>query len=108
MGTIKSGTLEKQGGFMWKGWKRKHCVLYRDGEFAIYENATDANAEFRINVPTDMKQLKNGFDCGPIDIPKNRRYDSIFREIHKRMHTLSMCIKTTLFIRPTYSIRFHT
>ena len=73
MGTIKSGTLEKQGGFLWKGWKYKHCVLYQDGEFAIYENATDANAEFRINITSDLKELKNGFDCGPISLPQNRR-----------------------------------
>ena len=66
MGTIKSGTLEKQGGFLWKGWKRRHCVIYQDGEFAIYENATDANAEFRIDATSELKQLKNGRDIGHI------------------------------------------
>lgn len=73
MGTIKSGQLEKQGGFLWKGWKPKHCVLYHDGEFAIYEHAAHSNAEFRIDMKRDViKKIEIGFECGSINLPSGR------------------------------------
>jgi len=76
MSTIKSGTLLKQvQGFLSKDWKPKHCVLYSDGEFSVYQSITDATAETRINLKTDVRSIETGSDCGSVTLPKSRSRD---------------------------------
>lgn len=98
MGTLKSGWLEKQGGgIFWKDWKRRHCVLYRDGELSIYEKTTNATAELRINMRLDCKRIDVGFDCGgTINLPKGRGdVEALFAIVGKH--------KTHIFLAPSES-----
>ena len=61
-----------ESGIIWKGWKRKYCVLYNDGEFSMYDGVADATANTRINMKTDCHRLEVGQDCGTVALPKNR------------------------------------
>lgn len=66
--------------FLSKEWKPKYCVLYKDGEFSIYQNATDATAEIRINLRTEVRSIEAGHDVSTsIKLPNNRNdFDSLF------------------------------
>lgn len=85
------------GGIFWKDWKRRHCVLYRDGELSIYEKTTNATAELRINMRLDCKRIDVGFDCGgTINLPKGRGdVEALFAIVGKH--------KTHIFLAPSES-----
>eukprot|EP00794_Sanderia_malayensis_P020339 gene20339-22341_t len=79
MSTTKSGWLEKYCGTIFKSWKRRYCVLYNDGEFAIYEGPNQATADTRINMQRNCKEILIGFACGAINLPKGQSsVDSLF------------------------------
>ena len=67
------------GGTIFKSWKKRYAVLYKDGEMAIYETPNQATADTRIHLKADCKKINIGFACGAMNLPKGQsNVDSLF------------------------------
>ena len=67
------------GGAIFKSWKKRYVVLYRDGELAVYDSPNEATADTRIHLKAECKKINIGFACGSINLPKGQsNVDSLF------------------------------
>ena len=66
-------------GTIFKSWKKRYVVLYKDGELSVYDNPNQASADSRIHLKADCKRINVGFACGSMNLPKGQsNVDSLF------------------------------